>query len=140
MSELTPKAHTAAVLKRMNLSGSVPGNLDRNNDMGGDNYGLTSARSSDASSFGASGAPKSPHMGRPGRQSGGRITGDLIRTRRTPEETAKDIANEDKVVNSLAKDREGRKKGGRIGREAGGPIERRYALRPLRPGLPDGAG
>jgi hypothetical protein len=120
MSGLTPKAHTQAVLKRMNLAGSVPGNLDRNNDAGGDNYGITSARSSDASSFGMSGAPKSPHMGRPGRQSGGRISGDLVRTRRTPEETAKDIASGDKAANALAKDREGRKKGGRIGRWKGG--------------------
>ena len=119
--DLTPKAHTAAVLKRMQLSGSVPSNLNRNNDTGGDNFGLTAARSSDASSFGTDGAPKSPHMGRPGRQSGGRITGQLIRTRRTPEETARDIAEEDKVANALAKDREGRKKGGRIGRWQGGP-------------------
>jgi hypothetical protein len=89
----------------MNLAGSVPGNLNRDNDASGDNYGLASARSSDSSSFQMDGAPKSPHMGRPGRQSGGRISGDLVRTRRTPEETASDIANEDKVVNALAKDR-----------------------------------
>jgi hypothetical protein len=105
MTGLTPKAHTQAVLKRMNLAGSVPGNLNRDNDASGDNYGLASARSSDSSSFQMDGAPKSPHMGRPGRQSGGRISGDLVRTRRTPEETASDIANEDKVVNALAKDR-----------------------------------
>jgi hypothetical protein len=121
MADLSPKAHTQAVLKRMNLAGSVPGNLDRNNDAKADNYGLTSAGASDASSFKLSGSPKAPHMGRPGRQSGGRISGDLVRTRRTPEETAKDIASEDAVVQSLAKDREGRAKGGRLGRWQGGP-------------------
>jgi hypothetical protein len=129
---LTPRDHTRAVLNRMQLASSVPANLERDKDAVGDNYGLTSARSSDSSSFKLSGAPKSPHMGRPGRQAGGRIAGDLIRTRRTPEETAKDIANEDKVIDSLAKDREGRAHGGRtnkgkttvnviIGGDKGGP-------------------
>ena len=113
MAGLTPRDHTRNVLARMNLASSVPANIDRNNDAQGDNYGLSSARSSDASSFKMTGAPKSPHLGRPGRQAGGRIAGDLIRTRRTPEETAKDIAGEDKVINALAKDREGRAHGGR---------------------------
>jgi hypothetical protein len=114
---LTPRDHTAAVLKRMNLAGSVPGNIDRNNDARADNYGLASAGSSDASSFKLSGAPKSPHMGRPGRQAGGRITGDLVRTRRTPRETAKDIADEESTVAAMAKDRA---TGGRIDRAYGG--------------------
>jgi len=117
MSDLTPKAHTQAVLKRMQLAGSVPGNLDRDKDAQADNYGIPSAGSSDSSSFKLSGSPKSPHMGRPGRQSGGRISGNLLRTRRTPQETAADIASEDKVANSLANDRA---RGGRIGRSTGG--------------------
>jgi hypothetical protein len=116
-ASLTPKDHTSAVLKRMNLAGSIPGNLDRNNDAQADNYGLASARSSDASSFKLTGAPKSPHMGRPGRQAGGRISGDLVRTRRTPRETAADIADEERTVQALAKDRA---TGGRIGRSLGG--------------------
>ena len=124
MQGLTPKAHTQAVLKRMDLAGSVPGNINRGNDASGDNFGLTSARSSDASSFRMDGATKSPHMGRPGRASGGRISGQLVRTRRTPEETAKDIAEEQKTVDALTKDRDNRKKGGRIGREGGGSVMR----------------
>ena len=157
---LTPRDHTQAVLKRMNLAGSVPGNLDRNKDAEGDNYGLTAARSSDASSFKMTGAPKSPHLGRPGRQAGGRISGNLQRTRRTPEETARDISSEDRVADTLAKDRATggridraygghadakqdralvgkmvkpsamRATGGRIGRDAGGPVQRTWGYAP----------
>lgn len=157
---LTPRDHTQAVLKRMNLAGSVPGNLDRNKDAEGDNYGLTAARSSDASSFKMSGAPKAPHMGRPGRASGGRLSGSLQRTRRTPAETEADIASEDKVANELGRDRATggridraygghaderedralvgkmvkpsamRATGGRIGRDAGGPVERTWGYAP----------
>ena len=119
---LTPRDHTQAVLKRMNLAGSVPGNLDRNKDAEGDNYGLTSARSSDASSFKMTGAPKAPHMGRPGRASGGRLSGSLQRTRRTPAETEADIAGEDKVANELGRDRA---TGGRIDRAYGGHADER---------------
>jgi hypothetical protein len=119
---LTPRDHTQAVLKRMNLAGSVPGNLDRNNDAQGDNYGLTAARSSDASSFKMTGAPKSPHLGRPGRQTGGRIAGDLVRTRRTQQETARDISSEDRLADELGKDRA---TGGRIDRAYGGHADER---------------
>ena len=122
MTGLTPRDHTSATLRRMDVSGSSPGNLDRDKDAEGDNYGLTAARSSDASSFKMTGAPKSPHLGRPGRQAGGRISGNLQRTRRTPDETASDIANEDKVVNELAKDRA---TGGRIDRAYGGHADER---------------
>jgi hypothetical protein len=121
MAGLTPQDHTRAVLGRMSLSSPTPGSIDRGKDASGDNYGLTAARSSDSSSFGASGAPKSPNLGRPGRATGGRLSlsGTLQRNRRTPEETKSDIDNEDRVANELANDR-GRAHGGRIGRSTGG--------------------
>ena len=119
---LTPRDHTKATLSRMQVSGFSPGNLDRDKDAEGDNYGITAAKSSDASSFKMTGAPKSPHLGRPGRQTGGRISGALQRTRRTAAETASDIAGEDRVANELAKDRA---TGGRIDRAYGGHADER---------------
>jgi hypothetical protein len=123
MSGLTPRDHTQAVLKRMQLAQPGPGNIDRNRDSLGDDYGHTAARTSDSSDFALSGAPKLPSLGRPGRRTGGRtppvagveakMDGSLSRTRRSATETARDIAREERVVSDLSQDRQDRARGGR---------------------------
>ena len=102
--DLSPRGHTRRVLQNMQLSGSIPANLDRDRDAVDDDYGKNLAGRSDVSEFGGKGS--APHMGRPGRKAGGRMTGDLIRTRRTPMETAEDIGNEDEKIESIARDRD----------------------------------
>lgn len=80
-------------LAKMEVSGSAPSNLDRDRDSQGDDYGKTAARSSDSSHFkrgGAVGFGKKPHMGRPGRVNGGSVSGNLIKTLRTQEQTEAD--------------------------------------------------
>ncbi len=68
-------AFTKDKLKKMEASGRVPVNLDRDQDATEDNYGFTAARGSNSAQLKRGGAAK-PHMGRPGRASGGKVVHD----------------------------------------------------------------
>ena len=142
---------TRGKLAKMEVSGASPKNLDRDNDAQSDDYGRASARGSDSSHFKRGGSVggfgKRQHLGRPGRASGGAVSGNLIKTLRSEKETDddndRDVApgrydadeHDDEKVSARKRPsdgrisegeltrstmREGRAKGGRVGRSTGG--------------------
>ena len=109
---------------------------DREDDALHDDAAYKAARTKN--SYKIYGAAKAPNMGRPGRATGGRInradggaleaggnklSGQLIRTLRTPKEAHDDRLNEDGKLGVLMDDRPTRAKGGRLGRGSGGRSE-----------------
>jgi hypothetical protein len=71
-----PKTFTAAKMKAMGHSGSEGnpvGVNDENVGEGFDDYGTKSAKTSSSSQFARGGAVKRPHLGRPGRKTGGKV-------------------------------------------------------------------
>lgn len=117
---LTPRDHTKAVLGRMGLTGSAKYSDNdrptREDDGLHEDKGYKKAREE---SYRIHGAASAPNMGRPGRATGGKVgagsklSGQLIRTLRTPKEAHDDRMYEDGKVGVLADDRPTRAKGGR---------------------------
>ena len=135
MTGLTPRDYTRATLSRMGLTGSSK-NSDNNrptreDDNGHEDKAYKAAQAKNTMIYGAGSAP---NMGRPGRATGGRIgkatggaleaggnklSGQLVRTLRTPKEAHEDRLNEDGKLGVLMDDRPTRAKGGRTARELG---------------------